>query len=86
MPNGIERYEDWANLTKDQQDYKLWETLNQLLSADRKHAAACLERVNTCEKRFQKIEKRKWWNAGASAGGGIVGGFIAMLLKFKFWS
>lgn len=33
----------------------------------------------------KKLKSRKLWNTGASAGGGIVGGFIAMVLKMAFW-
>jgi len=33
----------------------------------------------------KKLKARKWLNTGASATGGIVGGFVAMLLKTAFW-
>ena len=33
----------------------------------------------------KKLKARKWLNTGASAIGGIGGGFFAMLVKMKFW-
>ncbi len=46
---------------------------------------AFTEQFVQCDGRFKTIEKRKWWNVAASAGGGIAGGFLAMITKLAFW-
>jgi len=38
-----------------------------------------------CDRRFKKIENRKLVNTVASAGGGFVGGFTALIAKILFW-
>ena len=43
------------------------------------------ERVPDCRKRFRELERQKKWNMAASGGGGIVGGFLAVLGKVLFW-
>lgn len=43
------------------------------------------ENVVTVKQDIEKLKSRKWWNTGASAGGGIFGGFLAMILKLAFW-
>jgi len=45
----------------------------------------CGKRSKKCDARFIKIERRKITNAGISATGGFIGGFVAMILKIKFW-
>ena len=47
--------------------------------------ANCSAQQNTCAQRFDKIEKRKWVSVVASAGGGLVGGFIAIISKIKIF-
>lgn len=37
-----------------------------------------------CNKRFVKIEKRKWFNTSVAAISGVVGGFIAVVGKKYF--
>ena len=34
----------------------------------------------------EKLKSRKWWNTGASAIGGVFGGFMAMITYLKFWA
>jgi hypothetical protein len=46
---------------------------------------ALMKQFEHCDGRFKKIEGRKLVSAGASAGGGIIGGFLAMILKLAFW-
>lgn len=40
-----------------------------------------------CEDRFRKLEKRKWFDKGLSAGTGFIGGVVAILgsLKLKLF-
>jgi DNA-binding Lrp family transcriptional regulator len=38
-----------------------------------------------CSERFKKLEKAKVKNAVLSAGGGVLGGFLAIIAKFKIW-
>ena len=33
----------------------------------------------------KRLKQRKWLNTGASAGGGFMGGFVAILMKMWFW-
>ena len=33
----------------------------------------------------KQLKARKWLNTGASAVGGVFGGFFAMIVKLKFW-
>ena len=39
----------------------------------------------TCNRRFQKIEKRKFINTAASSAGGFLGGIIAVIGKAKIF-
>ena len=43
------------------------------------------EQVPDCKKRFRELERQKKWNMAAASGGGIIGGFLAMLGKALFW-
>jgi len=33
----------------------------------------------------KQLKARKWLNTGASAVGGVFGGFFAIIVKLKFW-
>jgi len=46
---------------------------------------SCPAQQAACNTRFVKLEHMKKWNAIASAGGGIAGGFLAMITKMMFW-
>jgi len=46
---------------------------------------SCERRYHEYDKRFVKIERRKSLNLGISVVGSFLGGFSAMLVKFKFW-
>lgn len=61
-------------------DSKL-DTLFDYLHELHGHQCADPER---CERRFEAIEKRKLWYSAAAAGGGVVGGFIAVIASMKF--
>lgn len=45
----------------------------------------CKIHCDGCDERFKRIEKRKYVDAGLAAGGGMVGGFIAVIAKAVFW-
>jgi len=36
------------------------------------------------DNRLRKVEHRKWVNTGASAGGGMMGGFLAIIIAMKY--
>lgn len=76
MPNGvtIKTVDEFQTLPPDTQRAVLFENLQEI-----KAQKGC--QIEMCENRFKAIEKKKWWNAVASAGGGIIGGFIAMITK-----
>ena len=58
-------------------DYRFGE-----LKEDIAKLEVCTKEKNTEQnRRLEKLEKRKKLNLAASAGGGIVGGFIAMATK-----
>ena len=38
-----------------------------------------------CAERFEALERMRKWNMAAAGGGGLLGGFIAMLAKIAFW-
>lgn len=74
----ITRSEQFATLPTEEQRMALFENvvdIKELLS----------EQVVQCDGRFKKIEQRKWVNTVASAGGGLIGGFISMITYLKFW-
>ena len=59
-----------------EKDYR--RMLYDLLSWD----ATCTEERRTeCGNRFDKLEKRKWWNGAAAFIGGIIGGIIAVISR-----
>lgn len=37
------------------------------------------------DKRLQGLEKRKRFDSTLSVGGGVIGGFAAMIAKWTFW-
>lgn len=39
----------------------------------------CQAMQRICDERIKKLEKRKWLNTAASAAGGFIGGFVAVL-------
>jgi len=43
------------------------------------------KRINNHDKRIIKIERRKRFDTSVAAGSGILGGFVAMILKLVFW-
>ena len=43
------------------------------------------ENVVTVKQDIEKLKSRKWLNTGASAVGGVFGGFFAIIVKLKFW-
>lgn len=51
----------------------------------KKQDETCERRSSDCDKRFLKIENRKKIDAAVSASGGIIGGFLAVIIKAKFW-
>jgi hypothetical protein len=80
MTNGlfIKEVEDFETLPPEKQRVLLFRNVLEI-----REQKGC--QIEKCEDRFKNIEKRKWWNTAASAGGGIIGGFTAMIVKFKFW-
>jgi hypothetical protein len=40
--------------------------------------------IKLCEPRFQCLENRKWKDKGTAAGGGVIGGFLAIIAKKLF--
>jgi len=42
------------------------------------------QQIPKCNVKFRDLEKQKKWNLAASGGGGLVGGFLAMLGKIIF--
>jgi hypothetical protein len=72
MTNGLKiSVEEFESLPVDKQRVALYR--------------AFTEQIIQCDGRFKTIEKRKWVSAAASAGGGIAGGFLAMITKMAFW-
>ena len=45
----------------------------------------CTARCQICDTRMKALEGRKFLNGGLAAGGGFVGGFVAMILKIRYW-
>ena len=59
---------------------------NALLAAHiDKQDKSCEQRSAECGKRFIKLEKGKKVDAGIAATGGMLGGFIAIICKVRFW-
>lgn len=59
---------------------------NKLLSEHvSSQAASCRRRNGICDKRFLKIERRKYINSGLTILSGFCGGMIAVIIKSKFW-
>lgn len=74
----VETVEEFLQLPTELQRAALFENMLKI-----KKQKSC--QIDNCEDRFKTIEKRKFWNAAASAGGGVVGGFIAMITYLRFW-
>ena len=36
----------------------------------------CIDRCKTCQARFERLEKRKWFDKGISTFAGVIGGFF----------
>jgi hypothetical protein len=45
----------------------------------------CTQRLIQCDARFKTIEKRRWYHAGASFIGGILGGVGAVIVNWRFF-
>jgi len=76
MPNSIKIRdpEIFKTLPVEQQRLVFFENLIEI----QKHFS---EQVGSCNDRFKKIEKRRWWNTAASGIGGVIGGFVAMVAR-----
>ena len=65
------------HVLKKHLDYRFDELHKDLEECKTQHCA----KDESQDQRIEKLEKRKKFNLAASAGGGIVGGFIAMATK-----
>ena len=86
MPISRESFSSADEETKLLLIYDMLKEQNELLVihiADQKHT--CGKQAEGCAARFAKLEKGKVLNAGLAAGGGVVGGFIAIVAKWAFW-
>ena len=52
-----------------------------MVDLDRKFS----DQVPVCNRKIKELEKQKKWNMVASGGGGMLGGFLAVLGKALFW-
>ena len=86
MPNGlpIEKETFHALKTPEAKMDALFDVLVYMNNSD----FECAEDRKTyrmgCDERFINLEKRKWINTAASAGGGMIGGFLAIITALKF--
>lgn len=50
-----------------------------------KQDKTCDARNEACQEKFKKYDNRKKVDAGVAAAGGILGGFMAVIIKANFW-
>jgi len=80
MEKAMPTWEEWnVQLSQEQRDYSLFKILESMDSKLSTRCATCAQRLKDCEDRFKTIEKRKWIDRACSAGGGVVGGFMAVI-------
>ena len=78
------------NVTKETfQGYDVDSKLNTLFDYQLESHGLLTSQIQVCDERFDKVEtgQKKWRVATGTiaAGSGLAGGFMAMLLKLKFW-
>lgn len=75
--NGLpESFDGFKRLTEEEQRYAHYTVLRALARCIDDHTA-----------RLEALESRKLWHAAAAAGGGVIGGFVAVLsaVKLNLW-
>ena len=78
MANGISR-DTFMHMESDD---KLAVLFDYVTSIHNRLANECPARAEACDKRFDALEQRRWYNTAASGVGGIIGGFIAITAKW----
>ena len=82
MPNGIVNRKDFDKITE--QDVKLgilFESNLELQALLKENIKKIDERFQAGNRRFGKLEKRKWFDKGLAAGIGAISGFIGGFFK-----
>lgn len=75
MPNGIGDWDEWNSLTEDQQKYSLYKILKSMET----RLSHCPDQLDRCDRRFVKIERRKWFDRGVAVVTGVITGIAAAL-------
>lgn len=76
-------WEEWnEQLTEEQRKYSLYKILQSLEQRSIQQCASCATRLDGCDKRFKKLERRKWFDRGVAIVTGVISG-IATALGIK---
>jgi hypothetical protein len=70
--NGTVTRADFDDLSMDAKLGVIFETLQS-------REGLCIDRCKTCQERFKRLERRKWFDKGLATAAGVVGGFFGGL-------
>lgn len=79
MP-GMPDWEEWSeHLTEEQRKYSLYKILSDLYRRECVRDCTCKAQLMECKNRFDKLDKRKWFDKGIAVICGLISGIAGAL-------